>query len=68
MPSSDTQETREFLWSITQGLLLAVNHEALESNRIARKGEIYNLKIRKKGEIFVEGQRKRPHIHTFTQH
>lgn len=66
MPSSDTQKMREFLWSITQGLLLAVNHKVFEPNRIGIKGEVYNLKLRKKEEIFVKGQRKRPHIHTRT--
>lgn len=32
---------------------------ALESNRTGRKRESYNLKMRKKGETFVKGQRKK---------
>ena len=56
---------------MTQGFLLAVKQEALQSNRIGRKEEIHNLRIRKKSERFVEGQIKKAkhtHTHTHTYH
>ena len=43
--------------------------EDSSGKRSGRKGESYNVKIRKKGETFVKGQRKRltTHTHTYTQ-
>ena len=66
MPSFDRWELIEPSLEYNTRVLLAVKQEVLESNRIGKKGGIYTLKIKKKGNIFVEGQRKRPHTHTHT--
>lgn len=53
----DRQEQREPSLEHNTKVLLAVKQEALESNRIGRKREIYNLKIKRKGEPCMEEQR-----------